>query len=358
MEDMELLIIHDRLEEILRAETHVLENKLLSDPLNVNRKGHPSLTDIWYSPGVEFKCLFDRNVVSYLISLVNGLDISEQKNQQPYRSVAALQAVLNAGNILSETGYSYHEYIERNGLDKADDELALFRTADNLNPNIYLDLFLKQRDSISRNELSLFKTGELIGGKLPERLTLVERNAVIIKKAISLARSKRITPYQTMLELMDWIYDEYMFSAPSFHFLSVYFSSWKISKMLKSHGPKDLRNAIWDISFIQLLIKYCREDSDSVWLFSSFDKAIHSVVDLTFVRREEDESMYMERLENSYASMWGKKNGYGKKLLNKLVKISENGDDPQRKINLFNGSTEYQFDLRARVQREYEEALS
>lgn len=56
--------------------------------------------------------------------------------------------------------------------------------------------------------------------------------------------------------------------------------------------------------------------------------------------------------------MWGKKNGYGKKLLNKLVKLSENGDDPQRKINVFNGSADYQLDLRTRVQREYEEALS
>lgn len=266
--------------------------------------------------------------------------------------------MLNAGNILSETGYSYHEYIERNGLDKADDELALFRSADNLNPNIYLDLFLKQRDSIGHNELPLFKTGELIDGHLPERLTLVERNAVIIKKAISLAHSKRMSPYQTMLELMDWIYDEYMFSAPSFHFLSVYFSSWKISKMLKSHGHKDLRNAIWDISFIQLLLKYCREDNDSVWLFSSFDKAIHSIVDLTFIRREEDESMYMYRLENSYASMWGKKNGYGKKLLSKFIKISENGDDPKRKMNVFNGDANYELSLRTRVQKEYEEAIS
>ncbi|WP_334064272.1 hypothetical protein [Alteromonas genovensis] len=358
MEDMELLVAHDRLEEILLAERHVLDSRLLCDPLDVYREMHPSLSDIWYSSGIEFKCLLDRNVVSYLVSLANGLDISKQKNQKPYRSVAALQAVLNAGNILSETGYAYHEYMERNSLNKADDELARFRAADNLDPNIYLDLFLNQKDSISSCELPSFNTSELVNSDLPERLTVVERNAVIVKKAISIARSKRITPYQTMLELMDWIYDEYMFSMPSFHFLSVYFSSWKISKMIKSHGYQDLRNATWDISFVQQLIKLCCEDNNSVWLFSSFDKAIHTVVDLTFVRRDEDEDSYMERIENAYASMWGKKNGYGKKLLNKLVKISENGDDPQRQINVFNGSTEYQLDLRNRVQIEYERTFA
>ncbi|MDO6720790.1 hypothetical protein Q4575_15355 [Psychrosphaera sp. 1_MG-2023] len=358
MEELELLVVHDRLEEILLAEKHVLDNKLLSDPLDVYREMHPSLRDIWYSPGIEFKCLLDRNVVSYLVSLANGLDISKQKNQDPYRSVAALQTVLNAGKILSETGYAYHEYMERNSLTKADDELALFRAADNLDPNIYLDLFLKQRDCINSNELLSFNTGELVKGDLPERLTLVERNAVIVKKAISIARTKDISPYQTMLELMDWVYDEYMFSMPSFQFLSVYFSSWKVSKMIKSHGYQDLRNATWDISFVQQLIKCCREDNESIWLFSSFDKAIHTVVDLTFVKREEDESLYMERIEKAYASMWGKKNGYGKKLLKKMLKISENSNDPERKINLFNGSAEYQLDLRARVHKEYEEALS
>ncbi len=350
---MEMLIMHERLEELMLAEKHILERGIFSNPRNVFCSETPRLVDFLSSPDLNFKCLLDRNIVSYLVAMIKGLDLSNLSNQEPYRSVAGLQSFLNAGNILSEAGLSYHEYMDNNELNKADDELSFFRAADNLDPNIYLEVFLNQRDTIPPSEVKTFKSGELLKGRLPERITQFERNIVIVKKAIAISLSKKQSSYQTMLDLMDWIYEEYMFSAPSFHFLSIYFSSWKISKMLKSHSLKDVRNATWDITYLQQLIKCYQEEPNTIWFFSTFDKAIRTTADLTFIRYDEDESNYMSRIEDSYGSMWGKKNNYGSKLIKKLIRFNENPDDESRKMNQFNGSAEYQLEVREKTHQEY-----
>lgn len=352
-----MLIMHERFEELILAEKHILERGILSNPRNVFCSETPRLVDFLGSPNLNFKCLLDRNIVSYLVAMIKGLNLSGLKHQEPYRSVAALQSILKAGNILSEAGLSYHEYMDNNNLSKADDELSFFRAADNLDPNIYLDIFLNNRDVILPNEIKQFKSGELSSGKLPERITQFERNIVIVKKAIAISLSKNQTPYQTMIDLMDWIYDEYMFSAPSFHFLSIYFSSWRISKMLKSNSLKDIRNATWDITYLQQLIKCYQKEPNTIWLFSTFDKAIRTTADLTFIRYDEDESNYMSRMEDSYGSMWGKKYNYGSKLIKKLIRFTENPDDENRKMNQFNGSAEYQLEVRRNVHKEYLRAI-
>lgn len=353
---MESLFTHGRLEDFLIIEEMLLKNKLLIDPIDMDSDHPYRLVNYSLEAGTQFQCLLDRNVVSYLIALVQGQHIRSNKIDDCYRLTAALQAFLNAADILSEPSMAYHEYMETSGIDNADNELALFRAADNLNPNIYLDIALGLRSFVKQSEVGKFKNGELKSVDMPPKLRHFEANIVFLKKALSL-KSQDLSDYNVLLNLVDWIYEEYIFSAPSFHFLSIYFSSKRISKMLKSHSMADIRNATWDLCFIQHLITLINKNENTRWIFSTFDKAIKATANLVFVKYNETDDDYYSRLERIYAEMWGKKNNYGRKLLKKYADFSCSINDAERNIVRFNGSSEYILKIREEVDKEFRESV-
>jgi len=355
-EPMEILFFHERLEEFLVIEKMLSKERLLIDPYNVESDHPCHLVNYQFFVNTQFNCLLDRNVVSYLIALVQGHRVESNKSNDCYRLTSALQAFLNAAGINSEPGLAYLEYVESSGLEKADNELSLFRSADNLNANIYLDIALGLRDSVDQTEVNKFETGELKSRDYPQRLHHFESNIVFLKKALSL-KAKGLSDYNTMLELLDWIYKDYMFSAPAFHFLSIYFSSQKISKMLKSHSVVGIRNATWDLCFLQYLITLVKKSKNTQWLFSTFDKAIKTTANLAFKKVNESKSDYLKRLENLYAKMWGKKDGYGKKLLERYENFVNSIDDTERKMVKFNGSKDYVLKLREEVDQEFQNCV-
>ena len=352
---MEILFTHERLDDFLLVEEMLFSNRLLIDPMD-SESDHPCrLVNYSLETETEFRCLLDRNVVSYLIELAKGRKVTPNRDGECYKLTAGLQAFLSASEIMSEPSIAYHEYIESAGLEKADKELSVFRSADNLNANIYLDIAIGKISSVPDSDLVSYEAGELVNAELPPKLRHFENNIIFLKKALSL-KSKGKTDYQVLLELLDWIYEHYVFSAPSFHFLSIYFSSKRISKMLKSHSITGIRNATWDLCLIQQLITNVR-DSDNTnirWLLSTFDQAVKTTTDYVFLRYDESAEDYYLRLETLYSEMWGKKNNYGSKLLNKLVNFNESVNDPQRNIIRHKGSSEYILSLRKEVEREFQ----
>ncbi len=356
---MEILFEHERIEDFLVVEEMLINNRLLIDPIDTESDHPCRLVNYFLAPGVNFKCLLDRNVVSYLIELVNGKRVTSAKKDKCYRLTAALQAFLNASEVYSEPGMAYHEYMETSGIEKADKELSFFRSADNLNPNIYLDIATGIRDSVPPSEVPRFDTGEILYADIPRKLRHFETNIVFIKKALSL-KSYGYSDYRVLLELIDWIYKYYIFSAPSFHFLSIYFSSKKISNMIKSHTLKGIRNATWDLCLIQQLITNIRNDSNNNihWLLSTFDKAIQMTTDLVFIKQDESVDEYYSRLEKSYSEMWGKRNNYGSNLLDKLIKFQQSAEHSERNIVRFNGSNKYILSLRKEVEQEFQKRVN
>lgn len=355
---MEILFKHERLEDFLAVEEMLASNRLLVDPLDTESVRPCRLVNYSLEPEDEFKCLLDRNVVSYLIELVKGKNVSSDKVDDCYKLTAGLQAFLNASEILSEPSMAYHEYMESSGLEKADKELSIFRFADNLNANIYLDIATGVRSSVPASEIESYGAGELVSADIPSKLRHYEANIVFLKKALSL-KSSGATDYRVLLELIDWIHKDYVFSAPAFHFLSIYFSSKRISNMLKSHSIAGIRNATWDLCLIQQLITNVKDSANNNvhWLLSTFDKAVKMTTDFVFIRYDESIDEYYSRLEKSYAEMWGKKNNYGSKLLGKLVDFQESANDQNRNIIHFNGSSEYILSLRKEVEREFQEKV-
>lgn len=126
--------------------------------------------------------------------------------------------------------------------------------------------------------------------------------------------------------------------------------------MLKSQSIAGIRNATWDLCLIQQLITNLK-DSDNTnirWLLSTFDQAVKATTDHVFLRYDESADDYYLRLETLYSEMWGKKNNYGNKLLNKLVDFNESVNHPNRNINRHKGSSEYILSLRKEVEREFQ----
>ncbi|MCV6638410.1 hypothetical protein [Candidatus Albibeggiatoa sp. nov. NOAA] len=326
-----------------------MNKRLLIDPLDTE-SDHPCRLVNYTQNYQEFRCLLDRNVVSYLISLTARHEVKSE-----LRYTAALQAFLNIAEIQSDPGLAYHEYMDSSGIEKADKELALFRAADNVNANYYVDLALGNITSIPKVAINTFSNGELFdkAKQQPPKLKYFEANKLCVKKALIL-KSCGYTDYQVMLELVDWVKDEYLFTAPAFHFLSIYFSSKRISNMLKSHSLAGVDNAAWDLCLVQELISRNKNDPTHVrWLLSTFDKAIKATIDLAFKKYYEDIDSYISRLEHSYSEMWGRKNGHGKRLLKKLSDFRNSANDESRNIVKYDWSSEYILSLRESIDNEF-----
>lgn len=350
---MNLIFEHERMSDFLLVEDMLIEQRLILDPLDMPSDHPCRLVNYFIEPGVKFHCLLDRNVVSYLIEMVRGRALSMKKKDFPFRYVCGLQAFLNAADIVSEPSIAYHEYLDKADIVDASSDLALFRTADNLNANQYLDIFLGQQNGVSSLNVGEFDKQELVRADLAKKLKIFETNIVYVKKALVL-KAKGLSDYQVILELFDWIYDDYLFSSPAFHFLSIYFSAKRLPKMLKSHSIEGVRNATWDLCLLQQLIK-CVQSSDGYtrWLLSTFDRAIHETAGLVFRRDGESVSGYQSRLERNYAQMWGRKNNYGSKLLQRLDGFENKFNDEARNIVKHDGSVDYILKVRKQVDDEF-----
>ncbi|WP_442498808.1 hypothetical protein [Methylobacter sp. sgz302048] len=279
----------------------------------------------------KIACLLDRNIVTDLVKLIRGAHIPDGAAGQSLRVVAGLQAFLNAADILSDPGLAYNEFMDSAGLSTADTELALFRSADNLDANIYLDIALGLRSSVPPGAVPHFESGELQSKTIPPKLKPFERNIVTIKKALAIKASE-VTDYQVMLQLTDWLFEKYMFTPPAFFFLCLYLSNGRISRMLKSHELKDVRNAAWDLCFLQHWYDLIKRDQNIQWLAATRDRAIREVARIMFIKNSESEAEYFERLSNVFKLFWGVKNRNGMELLERIKSFQSRIDHPQRSI--------------------------
>lgn len=351
---MEAIIFHERLSDFKKIERLLVESNILLNPYSIESDSAYKLENYLLNSDQKVSCLLDRNIVSYLIDLVKGIELlPDFEHSRCHRLAAALQAFFNAANINSEPGLSYHEYIENSSIEQADKELSYFRSADNLNANLYLDLALKNINSIPSELVPKFNPGELLAFDPEYRIKDFEFNIVVIKKGLSI-RSQCKNDYEAMILLLEWIFEEYVFCIPAFYFMAIYFSSHRVPKMLKSHSIKSVRNAAWDLALLQHWITLANKDTEQVWLLASMDKAIAKTANLMLMRSTESSEDYLNRLEETFSSMWGKKFGHGRKLFKRLNYWRKNMDSPLRKANHpENRTSEYMLAIRALVHDEY-----
>lgn len=351
---MESMIFHERLRGFKIIEKQLIESNILLNPYNIDSDDMYKIENYLLNRDQRFSCLLDRNIVSYLIDLVKGIELQpDSERNKCHRLAAALQAFFNAADIKSEPGLSYHEYIENASIEKADKELSFFRSADNLNANIYLDIALEKIHSIPSDLVPKFDSGELLNFDPEYRVKEFEFNIVVIKKGLSI-RSKCTSDYEAMILLLEWMFEEYVFCIPAFYFMAIYFSRHRIPKMIKSNSLKSVRNAAWDLALLQHWISLVNNDREQIWLLASMDKAIAKTANLMLTRSTESSDDYLDRIENTFSSMWGKKFGHGRKLFQRFLYWQKNIDSPLRRFNHpENRTSEYMLAVRASVHDEY-----
>ena len=355
---MDILFYHERLSDFLLVEESLINNRLLIDATDVDATFSCNLVNYSLYSEEKWFCLLDRNIVSYLIDMVKGKKLNEDFDKSKcFRLAAGLQAFLNAADITSEPGLSYNEYMEHAGVEAADRELSFFRSADNLDAHIYLDIALSKRNSVPAEIVKRFPAGEIVSLNIPERIRYFELNIVVVKKALIL-KTEGNSDYKVMHKLLDWLFEEYIFLSPAYHFLSIYFSSSRISGMIKSNSYASVRNASWDLCLLQEWVKLVSKEDGKRWLLATMDDAIKKTASLMLCKQDESQADYFHRIEGEYAKMWGKKDGNGKSLLNKYIWSIENSSSSRRHTNRKENQTEsYMLGLRKRIDDEFREKV-
>lgn len=333
---MELLVTHDKIDDLFRVEKILKDSNLLLYPNDMGMK--PSVSELFYkhiyhegNNTKDFICHLDRNVISYIISLHQEDMMPSKESSRIRRLIAALQFFRIEAKIKSDVTVAYHELIEFSGAEKANKELTLLQSIDNVNSDIYLEIALGKQSHIPQSEIKPPKNPLLIRENSMV-VNFLEHNITYIKKAI-LIRKKSKSDYAALLSLMDWASNDYIFTLPAFHFLSIYFSTQRISKMLKSNEEKGIRNAAWDLCLIQQLVNDVKYNNNAWWALSTYDKAVQETAFLVFGKRDQNLDDYFTDLEKRYEKMWGRNNNYGKNLLNKFISLRESVEKQEKVID-------------------------
>lgn len=353
---MEKLLVLDRIEDYRKSFDLIKSSGIIIDPADAVESLSPTLDSDGYFDYIDtdFKCLLDNQVVSYLISLVNGKVLNARSESDVYRSAAALQAFLFLCSIQSEPSIAFAEYTDLNGLEIADKKLAVFRAADNLPMDILLDIAGGYKDYVATPYVQYFPSGELqrAAASQPEKIKAFEINLTIIKKAI-LLRLDGQNGVDALIKLFDWKFHHYIYTRPSIHFLAVYLSSRPFKNMIKSKDYKGARNAAWDLCLLQEWVTFNLKSPNKKTLLASFDKSIQAAAKVVFRFDSSDDNEYRQKLDDHYQPYWPNSSTRAT-VIDMIVRFDIESKSAARDANADGNNKGYDFILRVREKIENE----
>jgi hypothetical protein len=338
---MDFLLVEPPIDpnDIIKIEDMVINGGWLLTTFNFLKEKQFQLPTYVLNENVDFRVLLDRNFTSDLVNVFNSVADDSNFNLNAHQKiVAAHQAFFQLSNIISEPNLSYYEYADKNEYNTVSSELDLFRIADNLHVRHWADLALGRKVSIPPAELRPIKGTPFSKKDSRKRLNGFEANFIIIKKAVILKKSG-LPNHEVMLELLSWLHKDFLFTAPSVLFLNFYLCPNRpgIKKMIKNYGIEGLRNATWDLTFMQEFVKKIKNEINNKdnqrWLACTNDNAIKKIIPLLFANYEEELSEFQRRLKNAFISSWGKNTGIGEKIYESHCKYFEESDLESRKVN-------------------------
>ena len=276
--------------------------------------------------GVEFRALFDRNLLSPLAELAAGKSLAgSAESITTGRIACASAAFCIMADILLEPSMALYEYASTQGNSAAQADYASFRVADNADPAIFIDIALGRSDRIPEDHIARVRRDARVKAQTsPEpnfekTLHMWRPNYLYVLKMAALRRSG-LSPMKSALEFLRWQSEDYFYNAAaSMYCLASASHRPTKGQMLKGIGSaepatlkKGLRNAAWDICFIQQFEKYVTTPSSPSWSLWTLDKAVREIARALFVR---DGQSGHEALAALYSDCWGRDGAHPAQVL-------------------------------------------
>lgn len=267
--------------------------------------------------GVEFRALFDRNILSPLAELATGkLLAGSEESINTGRIACASVAFCIMADILVEPSMALYEYASTQGNSAAQTDFASFRVADNADPAVFIDIAMGRLDKIPEGHLARVRTDHSVSTQssletnFEKTLRMWRPNYLYVLKMAALRRSG-LSPMKAALEFQRWqSEDSFYNAAASMYCLASISHQPPKGQMLKGIGSADpvtlkkgVRNAAWDICLIQQFGKYVTTPDSPSWSLWTLDKAVREVARALFVKDGQSEQ---DALRAFYSDCWGR----------------------------------------------------
>lgn len=243
-----------------------------------------------HDDSVFVSSLIDLNVFTTLVKLGKGEDIQGHENE---KLACALMYFFILSGIPVEPNIALYERAQKSSHQQALDELEFFRMADNVEPDIYAQIALGQRNNLQG--ATRIQRPPIVN-KVPEeefskKLNHWKLNYLYLMKVAELERTNGLSGQEKMKAFIKWMHEETLLNNVVTHFVSMYFSPTRESGMLKGIGSEDteklkagLHNAAWDLTYLRTWQQnYRKNEPHDIWLFSTRDKALHKLAKHFFI---------------------------------------------------------------------------
>lgn len=266
---------------------------------------------------VEFRALFDRNLLSPLVELAAGKQLAgSEESKRMGRVACACTAFCILADILIEPSIALYEYASTQGNAAAQADYSNFRIADNADPAIFIDIALGRADRLPSEHITQVQlTPGVVKKTSPEpnfekALRMWRPNYLYVLKIASLRR-RGLSPLESALEFQRWQSEDSFYNVAAFMYCLASVShqppKGKMFKGINSANPttlrNGLRNAAWDICLIQHFGKFVTTPKSPRWSLWSLDKAVREIARDLFVPNEQYKH---DALVRFYSRYWGR----------------------------------------------------
>jgi hypothetical protein len=282
--------------------------------------------------GTKIHTLVDRNVLSDVLSLARpaaqGVIVPCDERG---RFGAALMVFLQCSNIVIEPSVALYENPAT-----AQDDLALFRRADNVATEAYLKLALGLIDCLPPNELPPLNK-PLPNADFNMRLKGRQKFRIAMSKIAELDLGN-LSPLEKMESFLRWSHQEFCFLPAPMLLAALHFTPHRqltILRTLKSPDRKkvlaSIQNAVWDVHIIFEWTRRVKEQrqAKTFWLLCSRDAALKRIARIFYA--DDDLGAAEESLRRTLIQYWGKKDGT--KIHDLMLDVQRRATEPTRSVN-------------------------
>jgi hypothetical protein len=250
--------------------------------------------------------LLDRNVFTRLIAIARA---RRSELDDAHRVAAAVLSFAQTVDGLVEPCMALHEYAFECGDEPATEELLLFRILDNTHPQLLANIALGREILDIRGLVGPPSEGHVKGLSR----TLWRWNAhYLTTLKIAEIELKGASPQKKLLEFIDWMGKDFLFSAPSLllamHYLAPKGPKKRLMKALRSRDRNralaGVRNAAWDLTLVSEWVHRLRTQAEEhcLWVLVSQDRGLHRLARSLLVSQSISSD---EHLRYMFCELWG-----------------------------------------------------